>query len=310
MSGRSDVTGSTSANVLASDADVVIAVGTRLQELHLIGSWSVFGDEVLRRVGELPPLRHRQASRIPVASATLRPPWRRCPRHSPGHLAPQEWSDRARTLVAAVATYRRRSHGPARDGDLVPVVCRGDRSRHRLPLRGRRRGGRGPWPAGSSRQDVAGIALQHVRHRARGSPAWGTRSAGPGAPPWHGGLRHRPIPSGDAWERPWRRCDLDVRRRLLISCRAWTVRRSSPATRSILVLCDNGGYSVIQRLQVFKGGARLQQPVGRGHPTGGRRRGRLRRPRRSHGRRGRAGGDASTSSKQPSPEPRRRTRQR
>jgi 3D-(3,5/4)-trihydroxycyclohexane-1,2-dione acylhydrolase (decyclizing) len=43
------VTGSTSANALAREADVVLAVGTRLQDFTT-GSWSVFEDERLRLI--------------------------------------------------------------------------------------------------------------------------------------------------------------------------------------------------------------------------------------------------------------------
>jgi len=44
------VTGSTSANALAAEADVVIAVGTRLEDFTT-GSWTVFGNEAMRVVG-------------------------------------------------------------------------------------------------------------------------------------------------------------------------------------------------------------------------------------------------------------------
>ncbi len=44
------VTGCTSANAMAADADVVLAVGTRMQDFTT-GSWTVFGDESARIVG-------------------------------------------------------------------------------------------------------------------------------------------------------------------------------------------------------------------------------------------------------------------
>ena len=58
----------------------------------------------------------------------------------------------------------------------------------------------------------------------------------------------------------------------------------------IVIVCDNGGFAVIHRLQTGQGGARLQQPD-RGHPQ--RRRGlrRLRSARPLDGVRGRDGGD-------------------
>jgi len=42
------VTGAPPANELAARADVVLAVGTRLQDFTT-GSWTVFGNEELRR---------------------------------------------------------------------------------------------------------------------------------------------------------------------------------------------------------------------------------------------------------------------
>ncbi len=56
------VTGSTSANALAADADVVLAIGTRLQDFTT-GSWSVFHDESMRlislNVGRYDATKHR-----------------------------------------------------------------------------------------------------------------------------------------------------------------------------------------------------------------------------------------------------------
>ena len=43
------VIGSSSANMLAEEADVVVAVGTRLQDFTT-GSWSVFGNEQMRLI--------------------------------------------------------------------------------------------------------------------------------------------------------------------------------------------------------------------------------------------------------------------
>jgi 3D-(3,5/4)-trihydroxycyclohexane-1,2-dione acylhydrolase (decyclizing) len=50
FAGPIGVTGSTSANALAADADVVLAVGTRLQDFTT-GSWSVFRNQDLRVIG-------------------------------------------------------------------------------------------------------------------------------------------------------------------------------------------------------------------------------------------------------------------
>ena len=49
FAGPIGVTGSTSANLLAAEADVVLAIGTRLQDFTT-GSWSVFRNETMKLV--------------------------------------------------------------------------------------------------------------------------------------------------------------------------------------------------------------------------------------------------------------------
>src|SRR5204862_4541917 len=62
FAGPIGVTGSSSANALAADADVVLAVGTRLQDFTT-GSWSVFRNDDLRlialNVGRWDATKHR-----------------------------------------------------------------------------------------------------------------------------------------------------------------------------------------------------------------------------------------------------------
>ena len=62
FAGPIGVTGSSSANALAAEADVVLAVGTRLQDFTT-GSWSVFGDERLRLIA-LNAARHDVAKHL------------------------------------------------------------------------------------------------------------------------------------------------------------------------------------------------------------------------------------------------------
>ena len=64
FAGPIGVTGSSSANALAGEADVVLAVGTRLQDFTT-GSWSVFGDERLRLIS-LNAARHDVAKHLAV----------------------------------------------------------------------------------------------------------------------------------------------------------------------------------------------------------------------------------------------------
>ncbi|MEN8235088.1 MAG: 3D-(3,5/4)-trihydroxycyclohexane-1,2-dione acylhydrolase (decyclizing) [Actinomycetota bacterium] len=68
------VTGSTSANALAADADVVVAVGTRLQDFTT-GSWSVFRNPRLRlisiNVGRFDAAKHNAVSVVGDALVSL-----------------------------------------------------------------------------------------------------------------------------------------------------------------------------------------------------------------------------------------------
>ncbi len=68
------VTGSTSANLLANDADVVLAVGTRLQDFTT-GSWSIFRDPDVKlvsiNVGRFDATKHRPISVVGDAKVTI-----------------------------------------------------------------------------------------------------------------------------------------------------------------------------------------------------------------------------------------------
>jgi 3D-(3,5/4)-trihydroxycyclohexane-1,2-dione acylhydrolase (decyclizing) len=68
------VTGSTSANAMADDADVVLAIGTRLQDFTT-GSWSIFGNEAMTlvsvNVGRFDATKHQAVSVIGDAKTSL-----------------------------------------------------------------------------------------------------------------------------------------------------------------------------------------------------------------------------------------------
>ncbi len=88
------VTGSTSANQLANDADVVIAIGTRLQDFTT-GSWSVFGDPnytlVSINVGRFDAGKHRAVTVVGDARVALD----LLADAVPDYRAPVEWSEQA-----------------------------------------------------------------------------------------------------------------------------------------------------------------------------------------------------------------------
>jgi 3D-(3,5/4)-trihydroxycyclohexane-1,2-dione acylhydrolase (decyclizing) len=99
QAGPIGVTGSNSANALARDADVVIAVGTRLQDFST-GSWTVFQDPGLRIVSvntaRFDATKHRAVPVVGDARESLR---ELAPLLAGWH-APQAWEARARDEYA------------------------------------------------------------------------------------------------------------------------------------------------------------------------------------------------------------------
>ena len=94
FAGPIGVTGSTSANALAADADVVIAVGTRLQDFTT-GSWSVFKNPQLQlvsiNVGRFDATKHHSISVVGDARVSLE-----ALNEALGdYRAPAEWLERA-----------------------------------------------------------------------------------------------------------------------------------------------------------------------------------------------------------------------
>jgi 3D-(3,5/4)-trihydroxycyclohexane-1,2-dione acylhydrolase (decyclizing) len=104
------IMGSSSANDLAAEADVILAVGTRLQDFTT-GSWTLFGDDT-KIIGlnttRWDAVKHRSQAvvgdaRVGLAEIT-----------SALHdwVAPAEWADRAKQLYAEWNSYIDRRSGP------------------------------------------------------------------------------------------------------------------------------------------------------------------------------------------------------
>jgi 3D-(3,5/4)-trihydroxycyclohexane-1,2-dione acylhydrolase (decyclizing) len=231
------VTGSTSANDLAAEADVVVAVGTRLQDFTT-GSWSVFHEEKMRlislNVGRFDATKHRafpvvaDARRgIEELSAALGA-WR----------GPDEWTARAREAYRAWNAYLDEAAAPPKEGKApsYAAVIR-TVNRHAAPND----------YAVASAGGFPGELNKHWRAVGVGSfdceygfscmgyeigGAWGAAMALPG----------RSVISfcGDG---SYLMANSDVYSSVL------------SGHKFILILCDNGGYAVINRLQEFKGGA-------------------------------------------------------
>ena len=98
--GSIGVTGTSAANALAADADLIIAVGTRLQDFTT-GSWALFANPERRILGlnvqAFDAMKHRAAPLVCDARVGLEL-LTECLR---GHRAPSDWRDRAAREKAA-----------------------------------------------------------------------------------------------------------------------------------------------------------------------------------------------------------------
>lgn len=98
--GAIGVTGTSAANALAADADLIIAVGTRLQDFTT-GSWALFANPERRILGlnvqAFDAMKHRAAPLVCDARVGLEL-LAECLR---GHRAPSDWRDRAAREKAA-----------------------------------------------------------------------------------------------------------------------------------------------------------------------------------------------------------------
>lgn len=237
FAGPIGVTGSTSANALAREADVVLAVGTRLQDFTT-GSWTVFEDERLRlialNVGRYDAAKHLAVPLVADArrgleelGATLG-----------GWHAPAEWPARAtreygewnaaldETVTTAsssglpsYAAVIRTINDLARPDDYVVAAAGGlpgELNKH--------------WRSLAVGTFDCEYGFSCMGYEIGG--AWGAAMA----------LPDRTVVSfcGDGSY-------------LMANSEIFgSVLSGHPF---VLVLCDNGGYAVIERLQVFKGAA-------------------------------------------------------
>jgi 3D-(3,5/4)-trihydroxycyclohexane-1,2-dione acylhydrolase (decyclizing) len=236
MAGPIGVTGSTSANALAAEADVVLAVGTRLQDFTT-GSWTVFQDEAMRLVSvnaaRYDAAKHGAVSVVGDAKRALAGlsdalgEWK----------APGEWMDRARDEHRAWNDYLDEAAAPPENG--------------RLPS----------YAAVIRAVNQAATPDDYVLAAAGGFPGelnkhW--RSVAAGTFDCEYGFSCMGYEIGGAWG-----AAMAMPGRTVISfCGDGSYLMGNSEIYSsvlaghpfVLVLCDNGGYAVIKRLQVSKGG--------------------------------------------------------
>jgi 3D-(3,5/4)-trihydroxycyclohexane-1,2-dione acylhydrolase (decyclizing) len=231
------VTGGTAANALAADADVVVAVGTRLQDFTT-GSWSVFRNESMRLIAlntaRFDATKHRALPLVADARRGLE----ELGAALSGHRAPDGWLSRARdeyrrwneylddrvaaqtaTGLPSYAAVIRAVNDTADDRDYAVAAAGGlpgELNKH--------------WRARSVGTFDCEYGFSCMGYEIGG--AWGAAMAMP----------HRTVISfcGDG---SYLMANSDVYSSVL------------SGHPFVVILCDNGGYAVIRRLQMFKGGA-------------------------------------------------------
>jgi 3D-(3,5/4)-trihydroxycyclohexane-1,2-dione acylhydrolase (decyclizing) len=236
FAGPLGVTGSTSANALAAEADVVLAVGTRLQDFTT-GSWSAFQQEDMRlislNVGRFDASKHRA---FPIVADAVRGI-----EDLSGVLgnwaAPEAWMSRAREEYRAWNAYLDEAAAPPTK-EKAPSYAAVIRTVNRN--------------AGPNDYAVAA---------AGGLPGelnknW--RALGVGSFDCEYGFSCMGYEIGGAWG-----AAMALPERTVISfCGDGSYLMANSDIYSsvlsghkiIVILCDNGGYAVINRLQQFKGG--------------------------------------------------------
>src|SRR5258706_447143 len=230
------VIGSSSANALAAEADVVVAIGTRLQDFTT-GSWTVFTSPDFRLVAlntaRYDATKHRALSLVGDARAGI-------PELDTAlaeYRAPPGWADRARQLYAAWNETVARATTPNNAG--LPTYA------HVVGAVNRKAGARDRVLTASG-----GFPGELVK-------GWKVKSAGTFDCEFGFSCMGYEIAGG--WGAKMASPDADVF--VLVGDGAYLMMNSDiyssvlSGHKMIVVVCDNGGYAVINRLQNFKGGA-------------------------------------------------------
>ena len=234
FAGPIGVTGSTSANALAADADVVVAVGTRLQDFTT-GSWAVFKNPRMQlvsiNVGRFDATKHHALSVVGDARVSLEA----LDEALGDYHAPTEWLHRAGEERSEwydyLDGYIARDHGVPTYAQVIRAVNDlVDDSDYQVSAAG---GLPGELNMGWQAKSVGSFDVEYgyscMGYEIAG--AWGAKMAMP----------DREVISwvGDG---SYLMMNSDI--------------YSTVATghKVIFIVCDNGGFAVINRLQVNTGG--------------------------------------------------------
>jgi 3D-(3,5/4)-trihydroxycyclohexane-1,2-dione acylhydrolase (decyclizing) len=227
------IMGSSSANELAADADVVLAVGTRLQDFTT-GSWTLFPDDV-RLIGvNAARFDARKHLSLPVVGDALA-----CLEELSEALgdwrAPEAWGGRARELYAAWNAFIDQRSGPTNAelptyAHVVGAVNRlcGERDLALTAAGGMPGELLANWRAKSTGTFDCEFGFSCMGYEIAGG--WGAKMADPS--------RDVLVMVGDG---SYLMMNSDIYSSVLTGMKL------------IVVVCDNGGYAVIDRLQRAKG---------------------------------------------------------
>ena len=233
FAGPIGVTGSTSANLLAADADVVLAVGTRLQDFTT-GSWSVFRNENMKLVSinaaRFDAGKHRAISVVGDARVTLK----LIDADLGNYTAPPEWLARTGEVRQAWYSYLDEISAPegkptyAKVIRAVNEIC--DLSDYQVSAAGGLPGElNAGWHSKSVHSFDAEYGYSTMGYEIAG--AWGAKMA----------LAGRDVIcwTGDG---SYLMMNSDIYSTVMTGHKV------------IFIVCDNAGFAVINRLQVNTGG--------------------------------------------------------
>jgi 3D-(3,5/4)-trihydroxycyclohexane-1,2-dione acylhydrolase (decyclizing) len=228
------VTGSTSANTLAEEADVVLAIGTRLQDFTT-GSWTVFKDPDMRlvslNVGRFDATKHHAVSLVADARVGLEA--------LDGVLgeyrAPSSWMERAAAVRADWYAYLDEFTSTPFDVPTYAQVIRAvnelaDPSDYQVAAAGGLPGEINMgWHSKSIRSIDCEYGYSCMGYEIAG--AWGAKLALPGRDviSWVGDGSY-----------------------LMMNSDIYSTVMTGQ--KVIFIVCDNGGFAVINRLQINTGG--------------------------------------------------------
>lgn len=227
------VTGSTSANAVAADADLVLAIGTRLQDFTT-GSWSVFRNEKMQlvsiNVARFDAIKHRAISVVGDALLSLQA----IDAGLGGYEAPSEWLAKAAEELRRWYEYLDGLSAPEGRPTYAKVVRAvnqmSDPSDYQVSAAGGLPGELNTgWHSKSVHSFDSEYGYSTMGYEIAG--AWGAKMA---------------LPDRDviAWvgDGSYLMMNSDIYSTVMTGHKV------------IVIVCDNGGFAVINRLQVNTGG--------------------------------------------------------